>query len=310
MARHRTAYFPLMDALEWDDARTFLALFRTKNLRDAGSKLRVDPSTVSRRLSTLEAALGERLFTRTRNGLVATPTASRILAHAEAMEEAAAALVRASGAVEKHVSGRVRVATTEAMARTLVAAGLLDVEAVHPDLVIEVVAGNAAVELTRGEADLAVRVTDPKQPSLKARCIAKMGIGLFASPSYLEAHPFGRGARETLRGQKILLPTGELERLPESKWLAAKKEARIAMRSNSMPALVEAALAGWGIVPLPLGWGDNEKGLERIGVVPGMPERRVWLVSEVAAAERPAVRVVANHLAALLARLFDPKPAR
>jgi DNA-binding transcriptional LysR family regulator len=288
--------------VDWDDVRVLLALLRAKNLHDAGARLGIDASTVSRRLSSLEEKIDARLFTRTRDGLQATAAAERLRSHAENMEAEAAALLQATRAGEK-TSGIVRVATTEAFARMLVTEGLLNVRTQHPDLVIELLSGNHPVDLARGEADIALRLAALRQPALRARCVATMGVALFAAPAYLRA----RGQVRTvaaLRGHDVLLPTGELSRLPEARWLGSRPSVHVVFRSNSMPALVAAAMAGHGLVPLPLGWGDSEPTLERAFVLEAVPSRKVWLVTHESARDRPAVEVVAREVASILSRLF------
>lgn len=288
--------------MEWDDVRVLLALFRAKNLHDAGARLGLDASTVSRRLSTLERSLG-RLFTRTREGLRPTAVAERLRPHAEAMEAEAAALSAAARAVETRASGVVRVATTEAFASLLVTEGLLKLREDHPDLAIEILGENRPVDLARGEADIALRLAALKQPSLRAKCVARMGVGLFASPAYLHARGVARTA-EALRGHDVLVPSGELARLPEARWLATRPHVHVVFRSNSMPALVAAAVAGQGIVPLPLGWGESVPALERVMTLDFVAKRKVWLVTHETSSARPAVRVVADRVGAILARVF------
>src|ERR1700744_6272891 len=106
--------------MEWDDVRMLLALLRARTLHEAGDKLGVDRSTISRRLSALEKSLGAPLFTRTREGLRPTAAVERLRPHAERMEPEARALAHAAVAAD-HVTGVVRVATTEALATYLVA---------------------------------------------------------------------------------------------------------------------------------------------------------------------------------------------
>jgi DNA-binding transcriptional LysR family regulator len=289
--------------MEWDDVQVFLALLRAKNLHDAGARLGIDPSTVSRRLTTLEKVIDARLFIRTREGLRPSATAERLRPTAEAMEAQAAAFQRAIRLGETRAHGVVRLATTEALGRVLVAEGLLTLLEEHPDLALELMTGNSAVDLARGEADLALRLTALKQPSLRAQCVARVGIGLFAAPAYLRARGVVHTA-EGLRGHDLLLPSGELSRLPEARWLASRPQVRVVFRSNSMPALVAAAVAAQGIVPLPLGWGDGEPDLERVLVLDAIPKRKLWLVAHEATRDRPAVRVVSQHVRSILARLM------
>jgi DNA-binding transcriptional LysR family regulator len=97
---------------------------------------------------------------------------------------------------------------------------------------------------------------------------------------------------------------GELAQLPEAKWLARQPGVRAVFRSNSMPALVEAAQRGAGIVPLPIGWGKSERGLDQLFEIDRAGKRKIWLVAHDAAAKRPEVRVVSKHIVAIFERVF------
>jgi DNA-binding transcriptional LysR family regulator len=70
-----------------------------------------------------------------------------------------------------------------------------------------------------------------------------------------------------------------------------------------MPALAAAAVAGEGLTPLTLPWGDGEPGLERVMVIDDLPKRPIWLVTPAEATLRPAVRVVCDRIAAIYARV-------
>ena len=287
--------------MEWDDVRVLLVLLEARNLHDAGSRLGIDRSTVSRRLTLLERRLGTRLFARTRDGLRPTAAAERVRPFAEKMAADAAAVEQAALSEGIQVGGVVRVATTEAIATVLLGHGLLRLREQHPDLLIELLSSNAPVDLLRGEADLALRISPLRQASLRVRCVARLKVGLFAAPSYFQRR--GRPTTQAaLRGHEMILPSGELARLPEARWLAARPGVRVAFRSNSMPALMSAAASGLGIVPLTATLGDLDRRLERVLLLDAVPERAFWLVTPPAASTRAAVRVVADHIAGTFAR--------
>ena len=288
--------------MEWDDVRVLLVLLEVRNFYEAGKRLRIDRSTVSRRLTALERRLGTRLFARTRDGLRPTAAAERVRPFAEKMAAEAGGLERAARSNEVHASGLVRVATTEAIAALLVDRGLLMPSDRHPELAIELVSGNAPVDMLRGEADLAVRVSSLRHGSLRARRVAKLKIGLFAAPSYVERR--GRPATPAaLRGHDVILPGAELARLPEAIWLAERPGVRVVFRSNSMPALMSAAAAGLGIVPAAAGWGDSDRRLLRLQLIEEVPSRTIWLVMPPTSETRAAVRVVADRIAGVLGQL-------
>jgi DNA-binding transcriptional LysR family regulator len=292
----------------WDDVRMLLVLLEVQNLHETGKRLGVDRSTVSRRLTALEHQLGTPLFTRTRDGLRPTAAIERVRPFAEAMASDAKGLERAARSAEVQATGRVRVATTEAIAVLLVERGLLATAERHPGLLIELTSGNAPVDLLHGDADLAVRVSPLRHASLRARRVAKLKIGLFASPSYLQR----RGRPQTtaaLRAHDVILPSAELARLPEARWLEARPNVRVAFRSNSLPALLSAAAAGLGIVPVAAAWGDLDRRLQRIQVLDDVPARTIWLVAPPMASTRAAIRVVADRIVEVFARLVRPESA-
>src|SRR5258705_1887447 len=134
---------------DWNDVRVLLALVRAGTLHDAAALLRVDRSTVSRRVAALEKQLSVRLFSRTREGLRPTAAAQRLVPHAEKMETDLLALHAAAPEPHARPQGVLRVATTEGMATGLVTRGLFSITDTHPGLVIELLTSNPAVDLAR-----------------------------------------------------------------------------------------------------------------------------------------------------------------
>lgn len=281
--------------IDWADVPVFLALVRARSLAGAARALGIDKSTASRRVTALEKTLGASLFLRTRDGLRPSPVGERLAVHAEKMEAEARALESAASAGGDAVAGVVRVATTEALATHLVQRGLLDLLETYPSLEIELLGGNRPVDVARGAADLALRVSPPGETTLKVRVVARLGLGLFAAPSYLRRRGVPKGPGE-LAGHDVIVPSGELAFLPEAKWLASRAGARVTLRSSSMPAMVAAAVAGHGIVALTLPWGDAEPGLDLVLPLEGFAHRPIWLVVHPDVAGRAAVRVVSDRI--------------
>src|SRR4051794_21764852 len=158
---------------DWNDVRVLLAVVRAGNLHDAAAQLRVDRSTISRRIGALEKQLSVRLFSRTREGLRPTAAALRLVPHAEKMETDLRALHAAAPEPDARPQGIVRVATTEGMATTLVTRGLLSLSDAYPGLVLELVTSNRPVDIAGGEVDVAVRLSPLRQATLKVRCVAR-----------------------------------------------------------------------------------------------------------------------------------------
>lgn len=266
-------------------------MLRAPTLALGAKALGIDKSTASRRIDGLETSLGAKLFVRTREGMRPSAVGERLRGHAERIEAEMLALTSAAVAGGEEIAGRVRIATTEGLAARLVQAGILELRNEHPGLELEVLGGNRPVDLSRGEADLAIRVTPATDPTLTVRVLHKSPIGLYAAPAYLGARGTPKRLSD-LSGHDVLLPSAELDVLPEARLLRELPGVIVSFRSSSLPALVEAALRGHGLVPLTEAWGDGTAGLERVLTLSNIPPRPTWLVVHPDVANRPAVRFV------------------
>ena len=291
----------MMLRMNWDDVRVFLSVERAGSLAGGARAAGLDKSTASRRIASLDASLGARLFLRARDGLRLSAAGVRFRAHAEEMATIATSLMSTAQDEASGVIGRVRVATTESLAAVLVREGLLELTARHPKLELELFGENRIVDLTRGEADLALRIAPAKEPSLQVKRVALLPFAVFASEDYVAR----RGRPESdaeLGGHDVVAYAGELERLPEARWLLAHPEARIVLRTTSIPALLSAVVAGYGLAVIAGAWAGVELGLSRLFMVSDLPPRSLWLAAHPDALQRPAVRAVWNEIARIAKR--------
>jgi len=281
-------------ALDWDDLRTLLALGRARSFAGAGKLLRVDHSTVSRRVAALEASAGQPLLVRTPDGVSLTAMGEMLFETATQMENAAlAAERRLAGGVGDEVSV-VRVSTTEGMSPFLLDrfVGLLDA---NPKLRLEVSTSNGPVDLSRGEADIAVRMFRPGEPSLIARKIGTVGWGLFASEDYVARR--GMPTLENLAEHTLLGYDSSLRNTPGARWLASHlPDAHFAMLGQSPSAVARAAGAGSGVVLIPAFMHTVDPRLRRL-VPDVLAESEVYAVVHQDLKNAPAVRLVLDYLA-------------
>lgn len=286
-----------LDDLDWDDLRVLCALFRESGARSAAQRLGLDRATVVRRLARAERVLGRRLFLRTRDGLRASPAGTALWPRLKKIEESVGGLVDES---DVDVAGVVTVACTEGFAPWLLDQGLLEALAPWPALSLRLLAGNAPVAVEVAEADVAVRIGVVEGDGLLVRKAARLGLAAFCAPAYAAAR--GRAASvDDFKDHDVLVPDGELARLPEARLLRA---GRVRFSSSSLPALAMACGRGLGITVLTRAWGDRV-GLERLFDL-ALPPRPVSLVLNAESRERPAVRVVVDVLLRLAGRLSDP----
>ncbi|RKH04847.1 LysR family transcriptional regulator [Corallococcus carmarthensis] len=282
---------------EWSDLRHFLAIAREGNLSAAARRLKVDQTTVGRRLAVLEKELGARLFDRTPTGLRPTAVALRILPAAEAVEAEALRVERLASGEDLRPSGPVTVTATDSFLVHNVMPWLAGFQERHPEIELQLLSGYEALSLVRREADVAIRLVRPREASLRARKVAAIGVVPFASKAYLARRGpvrFDAG----LQGHAVVGYAQDSRRWPESKWLdvhAAK--ATVAVRLTSILGLLQAAREGLGVALLPAYFGHLHA--ELVPLRDALPEleRTVWLVFHEDLAHNARVRAVVDFLA-------------
>lgn len=247
----------------WDDFRHFVAIARAGTLAAAARDLKVERTTVGRRLAALEEALGTRLFTRTPDGFDLTRAGQDILPLAEEIAARVDGIVRRVSGEDERVAGTVRVTTSESLSSYLVPQ-LAALRLRHPELVVEVLSGNRGFDLMRGEAEVAVRIRLDTDPDLVARKIGVAAWALYASASYL-----GRNgppaSLDDLAGVDVIGFDASLAFVPGALWLSEHaKAANYVMRANSIVTAMNATLVGMGIGALPCFAADADPRLERL----------------------------------------------
>jgi DNA-binding transcriptional LysR family regulator len=235
--------------LSADDLALVLALTRAPTLADAAARLGVDTSTVFRALQRVEKQLGRRLFERDRRGYHAGELAQSLAAHAERIEGELEAARSRLAARDDRVSGLVRITTTDTLLYGLVMPALGPLMTRHPQLRLELAAGNELANLTRRDADLALRATSKPPGHLVGRRLGAIRVAVFAHRS-LARHA---GSIEELAALPWAVPDEALPDHPSVRW-RKKHLPRVTPRLevHGILAVMEAVAAGLavGIVPL------------------------------------------------------------
>jgi DNA-binding transcriptional LysR family regulator len=292
--------------MDWSLMQGFLELGRYGSLSAASRALGVSQPTLSRRLALLEETLGVSLFLRGPRGLVVTAAGERLVKVAERMREAASWVPELMAAGHDPLSGVVRVTAPEAgLATEWLPQALLPLRTLHPGLLVEIAVENRLVEMSKREADIAIRNRRPTDASLTARAVGTFAWYLYAAPEYLAGRPAVSELSDLLQHDVLMYETPGDNR--QSHWLSQRRLlGRVVLRSNSVDALARAARVGWGVAMLPAFVADRDAGLRRL-----LPERPItkmplWLVTHVELKRSPRVQAVFRQLA----RRFDESRER
>ncbi len=230
----------------WELYRSFLAVMREGSLSAAARTLGMTQPSLGRHIRQLETNLGVALFTRSPQGLIPTDLGHELVAHAQAMAAASAALRRAATGSNHDVRGVVRVTCSEVMGAEVLPSILADFRRQHPGIVIELSLSNQAEDLLRKDADIAVRMLRPVQGALVARRIGRIPLGLHAHRRYLKTHGHPEDLAELSRHAII----GFDRETPALRAIRSKLpfgREDFSLRTDSDLAQLAAIRAGYGI---------------------------------------------------------------
>jgi DNA-binding transcriptional LysR family regulator len=285
--------------VEWSDFEVFLAVARAGTLSGAARLLKIDQSTVSRRLAALEASGGARLFDRTPAGYVLSAAGEAVRARVEDIEAHAIAIERLLLGQDSSPTGQVRLASSDSFAAWFLVPRLTGLCNRYPGITVELVTGNQAVNLARREADLSLRLTKPKEPNLIARRLGQAAWAVYASSAYLARH--GKpSARGRLRGHRVIGFDPELHGTIGARWIAKHgNQGQLVLTCNSLVSQAAAVVAGVGVSALPCVFGDREPELRRVLPRP-IGHHDLWLVVHPDVKGSARVRAVMDYLTELV----------
>lgn len=251
-----------MQRLEnWDDLRFFLAVAREQGLSGAARALRVNQSTVSRRITQLEARLDARLFERHARGYRLTAVGEALLSIATKVEDDMLAVDRTVQGADRALRGTVRITTVDEVLEAI-APHLRSFREEYPGIDLEVSSALRVFSLSRHEADVAIRPgPPPTEPDVVGRKLVALPVAVYAAPEYLEARGRPRRPADLARHDAISFTAGLGHGVFGRDTLG---DARVVFRANSMSGQAIAARAGLGVASLPRFIGDPDPRLERL----------------------------------------------
>ena len=287
--------------IAWDDFRLVRAIAETGSLAGAADQLSVNHSTVFRRLGALENQLGARLFERARAGYVPTPTGEEMVRLAERMAEEVNAVERRITGQDLRPSGELRVTTNDTLLVHLLTPIFASFRKAYPEIRLDIVVANPSLNLSKRDADVAIRASDRPGDTLVGRRIASIAWAVYARP--------GTCAADALSPQDFRrhdwLGFGEpLSGIRPAKWLRERvDDEKIVYRVNTVLGLSEAVAAGIGLGLLPCMIAERSLGLVR--VLPPQPELEagLWLLTHPDIKATARVRAFMDHAARELGRL-------
>lgn len=294
---------------DWSLVRTFLAVMDAGSLSGASRRLRVSQPTVGRHIEALELQLGADLFERTGRGLTPTLAAVRIADQARQMQQGADGLARRLQASDQSQTGLVRVTASRMIAMHQLPSIIQAIQSENDHLDIAVVSSDEVTNLLRRDADIAIRMVQPRQSSLVVRRLGSIPIVPCASQRYLSRWGMPRSPRELINHQLVGADRDEEFRQGIAgfarKFNVDPSQFRVRYRSDDFAAQFEAIRHGLGIGFASLTAIQRTPEIVRMPFDLPIPALPVWLAVHREIRSNLLIRIVFDALATNLKKILE-----
>jgi DNA-binding transcriptional LysR family regulator len=286
--------------LSWDDFRYVKAIADTRSLAGAADLLGVNHSTVFRRLGQIEQQLGSRLFERGRAGYAPTACGEQMVELAERMGDDIVSFERTVTGQDLRPSGELRITTSDVLLLHFLGDVLIGFRRAYPEIVLDIVVSNQRLNLSKRDADVAVRATYHNPDPLSGSRIARIAWAVFG-PATLATEAFdpvidGRRHDWVAFADPVAIAKA-------MRWLREHAdEKRIVYKVNTMIGLAEAVAGGVGLALLPCYVGSAVAGLAQLS--PPLPELEgeLWLLTHPDLRNTARVHAFLDYCAEAIAR--------
>jgi len=263
--------------LSWDDFRYVKAIAGGRSLAGAAEALGVNHSTVFRRLGQIEAQLGSRLFERSRAGYALTPCGEAMVQLAQRMEDDIHTFERQVTGHDLRPSGELRLTTNDTLLVHLLSDILAAFRSAYPEITLDVVVSNHSLNLSKRDADVALRATDRPIETLVGRRVAGIGWAIYGPPALADATI---DADVAARSHDWVGFGDNLASIKPAKWLKQHVDPqRIVYKVNTVLGLAEAVAAGIGVALLPCFIAALTPGIKRLSAPDRDLESGLWLLT-------------------------------
>ncbi len=283
-----------MDSINWGDLKVFMAIAQEKSLMGAARCLGVTHSTVFRRINGFEADVGTKLFKRAADGFELTEQGKDMLFYVNNVSDNINSIDRMLTNKDDELCGNIQLTAPHNLAYRYLPSYVYDFNQSYPDINLDIMVSNADYNLSRCEADIAIRATASPPEHLIGWKLFSLPWGVYASQSYLDECEAPQTAQD-LAQHKIVACTPELAKLPAFKWLYNQiSQDNIIVRCNDLVSMARFTIGGLGLTVLPDDQACPE--LTRLFSLPNNICSDIWLLMHPELRECSRLQVFKNHL--------------
>ncbi len=262
--------------MDWNSLKIFLAIANKGSLGSAARELKVNHSTVFRRLGQFEEDIGGRLFERINNRYHLTPMGQELFDLAKTIEHSFDDIERTIVGNDIQAKGTVKITAPYNIACYYLSRYITAFNQQYTDIHIELLASNIEFNMTNRQADIAVRATSSPPEYLIGRQVCTIGWGVYGSPTYQEQHGYPTSTKD-LAMHNIIGATGGISHLSAFTWLNKHYPEQITTRCDELMVMANLAALGHGLAILPNDQAHD--GLEKVLAFTPKKSSNLWLLT-------------------------------
>jgi DNA-binding transcriptional LysR family regulator len=273
-------------AMDWDKLRVFHAVAEAGSFTHAGESLNLSQSAVSRQISALEESLSVPLFHRHARGLILTEQGELLFRTAR---EVFAKLAMAEGLISEskdRPKGPLKITTTVAFGSIWLTPRIREFLDLYPEIQVSLVVDDSELDLSMREADVAIRMSPPRQPDLIQRHLVSVQVHIYASTEYIQKYGMPQRSEELEEHRIIVYGEDARPPVPGVNWLLevgvkSGQDRRPILTVNNTYGMLRAIMSGLGVAALPDFVANEHSGLVRIlPEVSGPPNEAYFVYPE------------------------------
>ncbi|MEL7544492.1 MAG: LysR family transcriptional regulator [Pseudomonadota bacterium] len=279
--------------LNWDDMRLVRTIIERGSLSGAAREFGVSHRTVFRRLNALEQRLDVRFFDRSRTRYTPTLAGEEVAELATRLESDVRDVERRIAGRDLRPSGTVRITTTDSLLFGWLSSVIVGFRTTHPDIALELVVSNNVLNLSKREADIALRPTARPDPGVVCQKIGTIEQAIYGVEPIVRTIT----SRDDLERIDWIGPDDSMSYGDYSQWLAQHgHDQQCKYRTNSVYGFFSLAKAGAGLTVLPLYLGEPENSLQRYGDTIAALSTDLWLLSHPDLRTTERIRALVEYL--------------
>lgn len=285
-----------MHTLNWDILKIIIAVADNGTTVAAANKLGVNASTVQRRIVKFENENSVQLFDRKLQGYTPTAAGRALVEAARGIEDSVNSINRDILGLDLRLEGRLSVTTTDTLLQAVLPKHLASFSEKYPKIDLEITVTNNRLDLSRQDADIALRPSLGPPEDLFGQRVSGLGFGIYGLRKFVS-----EDKTDILRNTPWIGVGSILADSHVGHWFVRHiPQANITMRADSFPVIAELAKAGCGLAVLPCCLGDQERALRRLFMPTPELLTSLWILTHPDTRHAARVKAFTDLVSALL----------